>query len=38
MYDIETLPTDRLLNKKHFYGHQNVHQKLVPDPFLILGK
>ena len=38
-YDIETLSIDRILNKKHFswkhYG-ENVHQKLVPDPFLIL--
>ena len=37
-YDIETLFVDRLLNKEHFYGKsdaENVHQKLVPDPFLI---
>ena len=37
-YDIETLPVDRVLNKKHFmeYHSENVHQKLVPDPLLIL--
>ena len=34
-YDIDTLAIDRVLNKEHFYAG-NVHQKLVPDPFLIL--
>ena len=34
--DIETLSIDRTLNKEHFYVEINVHQKLVPDPFLIL--
>ena len=36
---IETLAIDRVLNTKHFYGKnhaENVHQKLAPDPFLIL--
>ena len=40
-YDIETSSIDRLLNKERFYGKncaENVHQKLVPDPFLILVK
>ena len=39
MYDIEALSIDRLLYKKRFYGKiyaENVHQKLVPDPFLNL--
>ena len=38
-HDIETLLIDRVLNKKHFYGKnhtENVHQKLVLDPLLIL--
>ena len=38
-YDIETLSIDIVLNKKHFLckNHvENVHQKLVPDSFLIL--
>ena len=35
-YDIETLPVDRVLNKKLFYG-KTIHQKLVPDPLLILA-
>ena len=35
-YGIETLSTDTVLNKEHFYENhaENVHQKLVPDPFL----
>ena len=36
-YDIETSSIDRVLNKEHFYGKnnaENVHQKLVPHPFL----
>ena len=38
MYDIETLSIDRVLNKEDLWRNhaQNVHQKLVPDPFLIL--
>ena len=39
MYDIETLSVHRVSNKDHFYGkfmQKNVHQKLVPDLFLIL--
>ena len=39
MYGVETLPIDRVLNKEHFYGKnhaENLHQKLVPDPFFIL--
>ena len=37
-YDIETLFIDGVLNKEHFYGKirkyaENMHQKLVPDPF-----
>ena len=38
-YDIETLSADRVLNKKTFLwkNHaEDVHQKLVPDPLLIL--
>ena len=38
-YVIETLSIDRALNKEHFLwkNHaENVHQKLVPDPFFIL--
>ena len=38
-YNIETLSIDRVLRKEHFYGKkhaENVHQKLVPDTFLIL--
>ena len=37
--DIETLVTYIVLNTEDFYGKnnaENVHQKLVPDPFLIL--
>ena len=36
--DIETLSIDRVLNKEHFYGKyaEHMHQKLVPDPLLIL--
>ena len=37
--DIETLSIDRVLSKEHFWREnhaENVHQKLVPDPFLIL--
>ena len=37
--DIETLAADIVLNTEDFYGKnhiENVHQKLVPDPFLIL--
>ena len=38
-YDIETLSIDRVLNKGHLYekSHaENVHEKLIPDPILIL--
>ena len=38
-YDIETLSIDRVLNKEHFLGKnhaENVHQKLVSNPILIL--
>ena len=38
-YGIESLSTDRVLNKEHFYGKKHtetVHQKLIPDPLLIL--
>ena len=38
-YDIEILSTDRVLSKKKFLWKndaENVHQKLVPYPFLIL--
>ena len=37
-YDIETLPTDRVLNKTFLWKNhaENVHQTLVPDPLLIL--
>ena len=38
-YDIENLSIDRVLNKKTFLwkNHaENVHQRLVPDPLLIL--
>ena len=38
-YQIETLSTDRLLNKEHLYCkmmQKNVHQRLVPDLSLIL--
>ena len=36
-YGIETLFIDRVLNKDHFYGKaENGHQKLVPDPIVIL--
>ena len=38
-YGIQTLSIDSVLHKEHFYGktmYKNVHQKLVPDPFLIL--
>ena len=38
-YDILTLSVDRLLNKEYFLwkNHaENVHKKLVSDPFLIL--
>ena len=41
MCDIETLSIDGESNKKHFYGKnhtENVHQKVAPDPFLILLK
>ena len=37
--DTDTLFIDRELNKEHFYEKNNAengHQKLVPDPFLIL--
>ena len=36
---MENLPIDAVLSVEHFYGKkhtENVHQKLVPDPFLIL--
>ena len=39
IYDIETLSIDRVLNKEHFLwkNHaENMHQKLVPDAFIIL--
>ena len=39
MYDIKTLSIDGVLKKEHFYGKilaENMHQKLVLDPFLIL--
>ena len=38
-YDVETLLIDKVLNKEHLYEKihvENVHQKLIPDPFLIL--
>ena len=37
-YDIENFSIVRALNKEQFYGKswRNVHQKLVPDPSLIL--
>ena len=38
-YQIETLSTDRVLNKEHLYCkmmQKNVHEKLVPDLSLIL--
>ena len=30
--------TLKIVNKEHFYGHimQKIHQKLVPNPFLIV--
>ena len=36
--DTETLSINKILNREHFYGKitENVHQKLAPDPFLIL--
>ena len=37
--DIETFSINRVLNMEHFYGkimQKNKHQKLAPDPFLIL--
>ena len=36
--DIETLSVDRVLNREYFYGKyaEHMHQKLVPDPLLIL--
>ena len=37
--DIEILAIDRVLDTEHFYGKnhaENMHQKLAPDPFLIL--
>ena len=37
-YATETLSTDKILNKEYFLWKNhigNVHQKLVPDPFLI---
>ena len=33
-YDIEPLPIDRVFNKKDH--SENVHQRVVPDPLLIL--
>ena len=38
MYDIEALYIDRLLNKEFFCKNhaENVHQKLLSDPFFIL--
>ena len=38
-YDVETLLIDKVLNKEHLYEKihvEHVHQKLIPDPFLIL--
>ena len=37
-YDIETLSIDRVLNTTFSWKNhaENVHQKLFPDPFLIL--
>ena len=37
-YEIETFSIDRVLNKEHFFWSdaENVHQKLVPDSFLML--
>ena len=36
--DIETLSIDRVLNTTFLWKNhaENVHQKLVPDPFIIL--
>ena len=38
MYDIETFLINRVLNIEHFHPKtaENVHQKLVPDQFLVL--
>ena len=36
IYDIETLSIDRVLNKENIFYAENIHQKLVPDPFIIL--
>ena len=38
-YDIETMSTDIVLDKEHLYekNHaENMNQRLIPDPFLIL--
>ena len=37
-YGIESLSNDSVLNNKHLWKNraENLHQKLVPDPFLIL--
>ena len=38
-YDTGTLSIDRVLNEEHLHEKnyaENVHQKLIPDPFLIL--
>ena len=35
-YGVETLFIDRVLNKEHFHA-ENMHHKLVPDPFLVLA-
>ena len=37
-YDIETLSIGRVLNKEHLFKNyaENMHQKVVPDPFFIL--
>ena len=36
MSDISTLPIDRVVIKKHFYGKKNMHQNRVPVSFSIL--
>ena len=39
-YGIDTLSTDRVSNKKYFYGKilENVHQNFVPDAFFNFGE
>ena len=38
-YDIETLAIDRVLNKEFLWKNhaENMHQKLVPDPFFLVN-